>query len=46
MIMPIKYKKITAKERKICVMGSVEGVKTAAIIVDPTRTYFHPFIIC
>ena len=38
---PPKYKLNKAVESKICVIGSVEGVITAATIVHTTITYFQ-----
>ena len=36
-----------APDNKICVTGSVDGVKTAPIIVATKITYFHCFnILC
>lgn len=44
--MPEKYNNNTAKVNKVCVIGSVDGVNTAAKIVENTTTYFHIPNIC
>jgi|TARA_E500000178_G_scaffold140166_1_gene139825 hypothetical protein len=38
---PIKYKIKIADDKHNCVIGSVDGVNIAPIIVDPKTTYFH-----
>ena len=38
---PIKYKIKIADDKHNCVIGSVEGVKTAPTIVEPRTTYFQ-----
>jgi hypothetical protein len=42
---PIKYKISIASDKHSCVIGSVEGVTIAPIIVDPTSVYFQSFSI-
>ena len=37
----IKYKIKIADDKHNCVIGSVDGVNIAPIIVDPKTTYFH-----
>ena len=46
MRLPIKYRIIIARDKQRCVIGSVDGVTIAPIIVDPTITYFHKPNIC
>jgi len=43
---PPKYKLNKATDNKICVIGSVDGVITAATIVQITITYFQAPNIC
>jgi hypothetical protein len=38
---PTRYRIKIAKDKQICVMGSVDGVKMAPIIVEPSITYFQ-----
>ena len=38
---PIKYKIKIADDKHNCVIGSVDGVNIAPIIVEPKTTYFH-----
>jgi hypothetical protein len=35
-----------ALDKAICVIGSVDGVKTAPTIVEPRITYFQTLNIC
>ena len=43
---PEKYNVTIANESNNCVSGSVEGVKTAPIIVETRITYRQEVIIC
>ena len=38
---PLKNRAKIAEDSNICVIGSVEGVKIAPIIVEPNTTYRH-----
>lgn len=43
---PEKYRSKIAEDKKICVIGSVDGVSIAPTIVEPKTTYFHISNIC
>jgi hypothetical protein len=46
MLTPNKYKSIITPDNNNCVIGSVEGVNTAPIIVAIKTTYFQYSSIC